>query len=207
MKPATDNELFVQKLKTEGSIKSKSVFEAFLKIDRADFVPELYKPDAYLDEPIPLGPDEISTSQPSTIAFMLEILQTGPGQKVLEIGAGSGYLTALLAVIVGSKGAVHSIEYEPGLKDFAQKNLQRYDFANIELLTGDGKKGLPNQAPFDRIISSAEISRVPKTWKRQLASGGILITPSGSEILKIVKKPGGKFSREEYPAFAFIGIK
>lgn len=202
-----DNELFVQELKTEKAIKSEPIFRAFLKIDRADFVPEIEKSDAYVDAPIPLGCDEIATSQPSTIAFMLEILQAGPGHKVLEIGAGSGYLTALLAVIVGPQGMVWSIEYEPDLKDFAQNNLERYNFANIELLVGDGKKGLPNQAPFDRIISSAETPKIPKAWRKQLSGGGILITPSGSMILKVTKNSDGKFNQEAYPDFAFIHIK
>lgn len=202
-----NNELFVQKLKTEKAIKSEPIFQAFLKIDRADFVPEIERSDAYVDAPIPLGCDEIATSQPSTIAFMLEILQAGPGHKVLEIGAGSGYLTALLAVIVGPAGKVYSIEYLPELKNFAQKNLEHYSFDNVELLVGDGKRGLPNQASFDRIISSAETPKIPRAWKRQLAVGGILITPSGSDILKITKKLTGKFDQEAYPDFAFIAIR
>lgn len=200
------NRLLVGELKGRGDIRSKNIFKAFLAIDRLDFVPPEYSDDAYLDVPIPLG-HEVTTSQPSTIAFMLEKLKPRRDQKILEIGTGSGYVTALLARIVGSGGRVFSIELIGDLKKYAKMNLRKYDFSNVTLFVSDGKLGLPEKSPFDRIISSAEARVVPESWKEQLAVGGIIITPYDSQILKLTKKSNDKFTSQKFPAFAFVELK
>ena len=180
-------------------------FEVFSAIDRADFVSDKYKAEAYADAPLPIG-HGFFTSQPSTIAFMLEKLKARPDQKILEIGTGSGYLTALLAKIVGPAGKVFSIEYLLELTEFARSNLKKYHFENIMLVTGDGKKGLPGESPFDRIISSAEARAIPRAWKRQLAARGIILTPFNSHLLKLTKIARGKFKEQKFPAFEFVEL-
>ena len=149
----SNNKRFIEQLAQDGRIKNKTIANAFFKTDRVDFVPEGLKDEAYVDIPVPIF-HGMTTSQPSTIAFMLEKLRPRKGDKVLEIGTGSGYLTALLAVLVGKNGKIFSVEYFPKLKEFAESNLRRYNFKNIKLLTGDGKNGLLEEATFDKIISS-----------------------------------------------------
>jgi protein-L-isoaspartate(D-aspartate) O-methyltransferase len=196
---------FVEQLVQEGRIKTKAVIDAFLKIDRVNFVPVDFKDEAYFDIPIPIL-SGMTTSQPSTIAFMLEKLQPKKGEKVLEVGTGSGYLTALLSVLVGSNGKVFSIEYFPELKEFAESNLRRYDFQNITLLAGDGKAGLSQEAPFDKIISSAETKEIPRAWEEQLKIGGSLLTPIDSKVVLAKKVAKDKFDAEFFSAFSFVPL-
>jgi protein-L-isoaspartate(D-aspartate) O-methyltransferase len=199
------NRKFIEQLIQEGRIKTKAISNAFFKIDRIDFVPEGFKGEAYLDIPIPIY-HGMTTSQPSTIAFMLEKLLPEKGDKVLEIGTGSGYLTALLAVLVGKNGRVFSVEYFPKLKEFAESNLRRYNFKNIKLLTGDGKKGLLEEAPFDKIISSAEVKEIPRAWEEQLKIGGSILTPIDSKIVLAKKVAEDRFDAEFFSAFSFVPI-
>jgi len=199
------NKKFIKQLVQEGRIKTKAIINAFFKIDRINFVPDEFKEEAYLDMPIPIL-SGMTTSQPSTIAFMLEKLQPKKGETVLEIGTGSGYLTALLAMLVGKGGRVFSIEYFPELKDFAESNLRRYDFKNIVLMTGDGKNGLPQEAPFDKIISSAEVREIPRAWEEQLKIGGSLLTPIDSKIVLAKKVAKDKFDAEFFSAFSFVPL-
>lgn len=199
------NKALVSQLVRSGKLKTKAIIGAFSKIDRADFVPGEFKNDAYWDEPVPIGQD-LFTSQPSTIAFMLEKIQPVRGDKILEIGTGSGYLTALLAVLVGKRGRLFSIEYFPELRDFAQANLEGYGFKNVELTAGDGKVGLPQEAPFDKIISSAEANRVPEAWWEQLKIGGSLLTPFDSKILLARKMAEDEFEEKLFPVFSFVPL-
>lgn len=201
-----NNQLFIQRLQEVGRINLPIIAEAFRAVDRADFVPLDFRGSAYVDEPIPIG-EGMTTSQPSTIAFMLERLELKLGQKVLEIGAGSGYLTALLAKIVGPTGRVYSIEYFSMLKNFAETNLRKYRFENIELLGGDGKRGLPDKAPFDIIVSSAEAKKIPLAWKKQLAIGGKLLTPLDFGIILLTKISEKKFEQKNFPLFSFVKLK
>ena len=199
------NKKFIEQLVQDGRIKTKAVTDAFFKIDRINFVPDDLKDETYLDVPIPIL-SGMTTSQPSTIAFMLEKLRPRKGERVLEIGTGSGYLTALLAALVGSRGEVFSVEYFPELKNFAEFNLRRYDFRNITLLTGDGKTGLPQKAPFDKIVSSAEVKEIPRAWEGQLKIGGSLLTPINSKIVLAKKVAKDKFDAEFFSAFSFVPL-
>jgi protein-L-isoaspartate(D-aspartate) O-methyltransferase len=201
----SNNKKFIEQLVQDGRIKTKAIIGAFFKIDRIDFVPDDFKDEAYLDIPIPIL-SGMTTSQPSTIAFMLEKLQPRRGEKVLEIGTGSGYLTALLATLVGGRGRVFSIEYFPELKNFAGSNLRRYNFKNIMLLVGDGKNGFPQEAPFDKIVSSAEVKEIPRAWEGQLKIGGSLLAPINSKIVLAKKVAKDKFDAEFFSAFSFVPL-
>jgi len=200
-------------------LKTPRIIEAFQKIDRADFVPEEIKDQAYINAPLPIGWGQ-TISQPLTVAFMLELCQPEPGDKILDIGAGSGWQTALLAYCVtraslgdASKGRpcplVFAIERIPELKEFGQENVTKYNFIEkgiVEFICGDGSKGLPNQGPFNKIIAAASAQEIPRAWKEQLKIGGRLVTPVGGSIWLLIKKDEKNFEEKEYPGFAFVPL-
>ena len=196
---------FIEQLVCEGRIKTRAIIDAFFKIDRINFVPDEFKGEAYFDIPVPIF-SGMTTSQPSTIAFMLEKLQPQKGDRVLEVGTGSGYLTALLAVLVGESGKVFSIEYFPELKNFAELNLRRYNFKNVTLLVGDGKDGIIGEAPFDKIVSSAETKEIPRAWEEQLKISGSILAPIDSKIVLAKKVAEDKFDAEFFSAFSFVPL-
>lgn len=184
-------------------MKSPQIINAFRNVRRADFVPKEFKKEAYSNMPVPI-PGNMTTSQPSTIAFMIELLEPAPGQRILEIGTGSGYLTALLAEITGNTGRVCSIEILPELKKFAESNLKKYAYQNIAQYLGSGKGGLPEEASFDKIISGAEIADIPDAWKDQLKIDGCIVTPSKGQILKAIKIRHKKFKLDRFPYYDFV---
>ena len=195
----------VAKLIRDGYLKTPQIIGAFSVIDRADFVPEEYKSESYGDYPLPIGYGQ-TISQPATVAFMLELLQPEAGDKVMDIGAGSCWQTALLAEIVGEKGSVSALERIPELCEFGQKNLQKYHFKNISFLCADATKGLPEQAPFDKIIAAAAGDMMPPIWLEQLKVGGRIVAPIGSSIWLYIKKSKTEFEKLEYPGFVFVPL-
>jgi len=198
------NEL-VDSLISQGYLKSAAIIAAFRKIDRKDFVPEELKDFAYVNEPLTIGEGQ-TISQPLTVAFMLELLELEKGQKVLDVGTGSGWQTALLAEIVGPKGLVVSIERIKSLSQQAQENLLKFHFNNIKLVVGDGSVGLKKESPYDRIIVAASAQDIPSAWKEQLNQGGIIVAPVGTSLIKIAKKSEDRFSQEEFPGFVFVPL-
>lgn len=200
------NEDLIERIIKSGELVTPRIIDAFSSIDRADFVPQKYKESAYIDEPISLG-FGVTISQPFTIAFMLEKLQPEAGEKILEVGAGSGYLTALLAHIVGQNGVVFAFEYIPEVKKIAEKNLKKYDFKNIKLIEGDAKNGIPQEAPFDKIIASAEARKIPEMWKEQLEISGKLITAFDGKLRLMEKISQKEFKTEDFLYFSFVELK
>src|SRR3989338_5406598 len=149
-----DMEQLVRQLKTMGVLKTPHIINAFLASDRKFFVSPQHAEDAYLDTALPIGRGQ-TISQPLTVAFMLELLQPRAGQKILDVGSGSGWTTALLADIVGPGGKVYAMERISELKEFGQANVKKYSFPTVEFFCRDGHDGLPSAAPFDRILVSA----------------------------------------------------
>ncbi len=192
-------------------LKSPRVIEAFQKIKRADFVPEEIireKGEEFVNEynaPLEIGYGQ-TISQPLTVAFMLELLQPEKGDKVLDIGSGSGWQTALLAEIVGKDGSVFAIERIPELKEFGQENVRKYGFDNVEFITGDGSLGLEDKAPFDKIIAAAAGGKIPLAWKKQLKIKGRLVAPVNNSIWLLIKRGEDKFEEKEYPGFVFVPL-
>lgn len=204
--PMNSNSELIQNLISEKTIKTENIIDAFKTIDRKDFVsPEDYA-RVYEDKPLSIG-FGATISQPTTVAIMIEKLQPQEGDKILEIGTGCGYLTALLAKIIGDDGNVFSIEYIPELKEFAEANLKKYNFRNISLFVGNGKVGLKNYKFFDKIISSASGSEIPKAWKEELEIGGRIVAPVNDNLLILDKLSKRKFKEEKIAGFIFVPLK
>lgn len=198
----------VKELIKEGWLKSKRIIEAFLKIKREDFLPEDSKHLANLNEALPIGYGQ-TISQPLVVAFMLEKLQPKEGEKILDIGSGSGWTTALLAEIVGEKGKVIAIEIIPQLLEFGRKNVAKYNFiekGRVKFIHQDGTKGYPKEAPFDKILCSASAKSLPEAWKRQLKIGGKIVTPIETSIWVFEKEKENQFKKERYPGFVFVPL-
>lgn len=189
-----------------GYLKTPRIIEAFQRIDRKDFVLDEYKDEAYINAPLPIGYGQ-TISQPLTVAFILELLQPEPGNKILDVGSGSGWQTALLADIVGDEGKVFAVEIIPELVEFGRKNVSKYNFIKkgvVKLLNLNAVKGLPDEAPFDRIIAAASGEEIPLAWKEQLMAGGRLVTPVKDAVHLLIKKEDGIFEEQSYSGFAFV---
>ncbi|HEV3305564.1 MAG TPA: protein-L-isoaspartate(D-aspartate) O-methyltransferase [Candidatus Sulfotelmatobacter sp.] len=168
-------------LMVDSQLRARGIFDprvldAMLRVPRHEFVPESLRAEAYQDHPLPIGDDQ-TISQPYVVAVMLESLQLKPTDTVLEIGTGSGYVTALLAEL---SAKVFSIERHPALADKARETLAALGYTNVRVLTGDGTRGLPAVAPFDAILVSAAALEVPRALLSQLREGGRMIIPVGS---------------------------
>ncbi len=192
----------------KGWLKTAGIIEAFKKIKRIDFMPEDSKDLAELNEALPIGRGQ-TISQPLVVAFMLEQLQPEKGNKILDVGSGSGWTTALLSEIVGEQGKVIAIELVEELRDFGEKNASKYNFVKkgiAEFICADGSKGYEEQAPFDRILASASAFKIPLEWKKQLKIGGIIVTPIKNSIWVFNKNSETDFEEIEHPGFAFVPL-
>ena len=198
----------IDNLIKDGWLKSPKIIDAFKEIKRVDFLPEDLKDSAELNAALPIGYGQ-TISQPLVVAFMIEQLNPKEGDKVLDIGSGSGWTTALLSHIVGLKGKVIAIELVSELKEFGEKNVSKYNFIDkgiAEFICADGSKGYNKEAPFDRILASASAQRLPRAWKEELKVGGRIVTPIGSSIWVFIKKSKDDFEELEYPGFAFVPL-
>lgn len=196
----------IDELIQAGYLKTPAIIEAFRRVNRRDFLPDSLQGDAAFNSPLPIGSRQ-TISQPLTVAFMLELLDPQPGDRVLDVGSGSGWTTALLAEIVGQNGAVYAIERIPELKNFGQKNVSRYGFSNVTFFCRDGSRGLPGQAPFARILVSAAARLVPNALREQLATPGRLVIPTADEDIRLIEKSAtGEFKETPYPGFIFVPL-
>ena len=185
---------------------SEIELKAFEDVNREDFIPENLKNHAYDDMPLPLMRGK-TISQPSTVMMMTSALDLNPGEKILEIGAGSGYQAAIIAKIVGSKGKVVTTEVLPELVTFARENLRKTGIKNVEIHEEDGSKGIPKEAPFDKIIITAACKEFPKELLEQLKPEGIIVGPVGNqheqEMVRGTKDKNGKLELEFLGQFLF----
>ncbi len=187
-------------------VKDRRVIEAFLTVPRHEFVPEEYRNQAYEDCPLPIGEDQ-TISQPSLVAKMVELLQLKGNEKVLEIGTGSGYQTAILAQL--SK-KVYSIEVVKSLADRAKRILQKLGINNVEIIVGDGNKGLAGKQPLDGIIVSAAAGNIPQDLIKQLGNKRRLVIPVREipfgQMLKVGIKENGKISFRDVEPVVFVPL-
>ena len=200
----------LKKWQNSGTITDKKILKAFRKIPREYFVAEEHKNEAYEDKPLLILSGQ-TISQPTTVALMTKYLKLEQGQKVLEIGAGSGYQAAIIANIIGPKGKVISIEFLPELVGLSKKNLEKANIKNVMVMEGDGSKGFEKEAPFDRIIVTAASPDIPPPLIDQLKGDGILLIPvgplyEGQEMMRI-RKINGKIQKELLGAYTFVPLK
>lgn len=192
-------------LLVEKGITDRQVLNAVMQVPRHLFFAPEFRDHAYEDKAFPI--DEGQTiSQPYTVAFQTQLLDVKAGHKVLEIGTGSGYQCAILAVL-GAE--VYSIERKKQLSEKAGKMLEKLGL-KANLIYGDGTLGLPGQAPFDRIIVTAGAPEVPATLVDQLKPGGILVIPVGDDqvqnMYRVIKNPDGSVKKENHGAFRFVPL-
>jgi protein-L-isoaspartate(D-aspartate) O-methyltransferase len=172
-------------------ISDQRVLDAMTRVPRHEFVPERYRDQAYEDHPLPIGEDQ-TISQPYIVVVMLQALKLSPTDNVLEIGTGSGYVTALLAQLTAQ---VTSMERHPALADAAREVLDNMGYENVRVVAGDGTRGFPEAAPYDAILVSAAAAELPSTLVSQLAEGGRMIIPIGgaeAQQLQYIEKLNGQ---------------
>jgi protein-L-isoaspartate(D-aspartate) O-methyltransferase len=194
----------VAKIKRKG-IKDDKVLEAISKIPRHLFMDSGFVDFAYQDKPFPIGAEQ-TISQPYTVAYQTELLEIKPGDKVLEIGTGSGYQTA---VLIELKAEVYSIERQKELYKRAKKFLPSVGYVTKKLVFGDGYAGLPEFAPFDKILVTAGAPFVPKALLSQLKIGGKLVIPVGKgiQVMTVIERKGDKeFENFEHGDFRFVPL-
>ena len=184
-------------------IHDERVLDAMLRVRRHEFVPEAYRMQAYEDHPIPIG-EEQTISQPFIVAASLQALALNGTESVLEVGTGSGYQTALLALLAKT---VYSIERFPSLAHNAETNLARLGFNQVKIAVGDGSQGWQEYAPYDAMLVSAAAPSVPQSLLDQLSDSGKMVIPvgsPGSQGLQLIRKAGGKPQVETIEGCSFV---
>ncbi len=177
------NEL-VKTMKNSGFLNDNKVELAIRKNPRHKFVPKSFQDISYENKPLSLMKNQ-TISQPSVVSRMTEWLNVMEGQKVLEVGSGSGWQSAILSFLV-ENGKVFSIDRHPELVKFAKENLKKLEIHNVNVILGDGSLGLPKESPFDRIIITAACRQVPLPLLEQLSLDGLLIAPVGEHIQSLI---------------------
>ncbi len=188
-------------------IKGKRVLDAFREVPREQFVPESLRQFAYEDGPLPIEADQ-TISQPYIVALMIEAAEIAPGDRVLEIGAGSGYAAAVMGRIAGE---VIAVERHAELVAVARERMERLGYANVRIVEGDGSRGLPEEAPFEAILAAASGSHVPDILMRQLSVGGILVMPIGEpnsvqSLVKVTRTGEEDFRHEDLGQVRFVPL-
>lgn len=185
------------------------VLSAIKAVNREWFVSPAQQYLAYENIPLPIGSEQ-TISQPYTVAFMLQLLEIQPGDKIMEVGAGSGYNAAVMSQLTGEKGRIFSVELVEELAKQAKDNLKRAGVKNVKVIHGNGYLGYAKQAPYDKIVVTAGASETPSVLIGQLKENGILVIPLNRGwcqiMTKIVKKEG-KLIVSEHGEFSFVPLK
>jgi protein-L-isoaspartate(D-aspartate) O-methyltransferase len=202
---AARERMVVEQLERRG-IADARVLAAMRRVPRHELVPEREREFAYEDRPLPIGRGQ-TISQPYVVAAMTEAVAVSKGDKVLEVGTGSGYQAAVLAELGVS---VYTIELEPELAERARADLARLGYQNVHVRAGDGYRGWPEQAPFDAIVVTAAPDHVPPALVEQLAAGGRMVLPVGTwdqDLLRIHKDADGNVKREVLMGVRFVPMR
>jgi len=193
----------VREIRERYGLEAPGVFSAMLQVPREEFVAKKYREIAYSDGPVPIGHGQ-TISQPYTVAFMTDLLNLKGGERVLEIGTGSGYQVAILSHLADK---VFSVERVDVLAREARKRLKKLGYHNVKVRTGSGEYGWKEEAPFDAILVTAGMEWIPEELFRQLKEGGIMLAPVGKGMDKtMVKytKKGKKITKKEFGIFHFV---
>lgn len=182
------------------------VAAAFAAVSRAEFLPPGSEHLAGSDRPVRIGGEQ-TNSQPRTVAAMLRLLDVRPGDRVLDVGAGSGWTTALLAHLTGLHGSVLGVEIEPELAAWGAANVERsgQEWARLEA-ADPAVLGRPEQAPYDRVLVSAEAGELPRALVEQLADGGVMVVPVAGAMTRVVRD-GDALEVSEHGAYAFVPLR
>jgi protein-L-isoaspartate(D-aspartate) O-methyltransferase len=204
---AAEREAMVDRQLRRRGITEKTILDAFLEVPREEFVSPEYAHLAYGDHPLPIEANQ-TISQPYIVALTIQAAGIGLRDKVLEVGAGSGYAAAVISRIAGK---VIAIERQHDLVLVARERLKRLGYDNVEIVEGDGTRGCPEQAPFDAIVAAASGSHVPNAFVEQLADGGSIVMPVGDpgwvqELVKVTKGPGGKLIQQNLGGVRFVPL-
>ena len=188
-------------------IRDPGILDAFRAVPREAFVARAHAEAAYDDNPLPIEAGQ-TISQPYIVALMIEAAEIRPGDKVLEVGAGSGYAAAVMSRIADE---VVAIERQHDLVAVSRERLRRLGYTNVRIVEGDGTRGCPEEAPFDAILAAASGSHVPQPLLDQLASGGRLVMPVGSpgdiqHLLKVTKREDGTLQQSDLGAVRFVPL-
>jgi protein-L-isoaspartate(D-aspartate) O-methyltransferase len=201
--------LMVRRLTDSGYVSTPRVAKAMETVERHRFLPPALRQEAYMDSPLHIGEGQ-TISAPHMVAMMAEALDLRPGQKVLEVGGGSGYHAAVMAELVRPDGQVYSMERIPSLAERALASLKENGYgALVEVIVGDGSMGLPEKAPFDRISIAAAAPSVPNLLQMQLVEGGKLLIPVGGKFyqqLILVTRRHDNFVRKELGGCVFVPL-
>jgi len=204
---AAEREAMVERQLRRRGISEQGILDAFLAVPREPFISDDYAHLAYGDHPLPIEANQ-TISQPYIVALMIQAAAIKPGDKVLEVGAGSGYAAAVLSRIADE---VFAVERHESLAREAAKRVAALGYHNLEIVAGDGLEGLPEQAPFDAILAAASGSHVPPAWVQQLADGGRIVMPVGEpsfvqKLIKVTKGPGGRLISEDLCGVRFVPL-
>ncbi|MFQ6137314.1 MAG: protein-L-isoaspartate O-methyltransferase [Candidatus Hydrothermarchaeales archaeon] len=198
----------VERLKGWGYLQSERVAKAMEEVPRHLFVPEDQQPHAYEDRPLPVGEGQ-TISAPHMVAIMCEALELNEGDKVLEVGAGTGYHACVIAHIL-ENGFVYTIERIEELVENARANLEKAACTRVEVILGDGTEGYGKEAPYDRILVTAGAPEIPKPLTDQLKPGGMLLIPVGGrylqELISVIKNPDGGIEKRDLGGCAFVPL-
>jgi protein-L-isoaspartate(D-aspartate) O-methyltransferase len=204
---AAEREAMVERQIESRGITDPKILEAFRAVPREEFLSSEYRDLAYGDHPLPIEAGQ-TISQPYIVALMIKAAEVKPGDKVLEVGAGSGYAAAVMSRIAGS---VLAIERQPDLVAIASERMRRLGYDNVRIVEGDGTRGWPDEAPFDAIVAAASGSHVPETLVEQLAPGGRIVMPVGEpdwvqKLVKVTRGPAGKLIKEDLGGVRFVPL-
>jgi protein-L-isoaspartate(D-aspartate) O-methyltransferase len=202
---AAERRRMVERQLAARGIKDERVLSAMARVPREAFVPADLAEFAYDDSPLPIAEGQ-TISQPYIVALMAEAARIGPNARVLEVGTGSGYAAAVFAELAGQ---VVTIERHAALADGAREALRQLGYANVEVLTGDGSRGVPERAPYDAILVAAGAPAPPDSLKRQLADGGRLVIPvsvNAHQELRVITRRGDEFEVEDLGAVRFVPL-
>lgn len=204
---AVEREAMIRRQLIERGIDEPHILDAFRAVPRENFIGREYHALAYGDHPLPIEAEQ-TISQPYIVALMIQAAEVKTGDRVLEVGAGSGYAAAVIGRIAAR---VVAIERQSELVPIARERMEGLGYSNVEIIEGDGSLGCPTEAPFDAIIAAASGSHVPQPLMDQLAPGGRIVMPLGhpgsvQQLVKATKQPDGNIKREDLGAVRFVPL-